>query len=124
MSYHNLEDLEVYKLADEFSDKIWAIVQVWDFFAKDTLGKQIARSADSISLNIAEGHGRYHYKENRNFCFFSRGSLIETKGALGKAFRRALITQDQYDTLLSDLQIIHLKLNSYLKFIGKQASTN
>lgn len=84
MSFYNLEDLEVYQLAERFSNEIWFIVNEWDYFAKDTVGKQIVRSADSISVNIAEGYGRYHYKENRNFCYFSRGSIIETKGWLKK----------------------------------------
>jgi len=76
--------LEVYQLAEAFGDEIWFVVHNWDYFAKDTVGKQMARSADSISANIAEGYGRYHYKENRNFCYFSRGSIIETKGWLKK----------------------------------------
>lgn len=94
MSYYNLEDLGVYKLAESFSDEIWVIVGTWDHFAKDTVGKQVVRSADSIGANIAEGYGRYHYKENRNFCFFSRGSILETKGWLIKSRNRKLITDD------------------------------
>ena len=84
MSYYNLEELDVYQLAENFSEEIWVVVVGWDYFAKDTVGKQMVRSADSISANIAEGYGRYHYKENRNFCYFSRGSIIETKGWLKK----------------------------------------
>jgi len=79
MSHHRLEDLEVYQLAESFGDEIWDIVIGWDYFAKDTVGKQITRSADSISSNIAEGYGRFHYKENKNFCYFSRGSIIEPR---------------------------------------------
>ncbi|MDN3550104.1 four helix bundle protein [Mucilaginibacter aquaedulcis] len=119
MSYHTLEDLEVYRLAETFSDEIWFLVSEWDNFAKDTIGKQIVRSADSISANIAEGYGRYHYKENRNFCFFSRGSILETKGRLKKARNRNLITEDRFIVLFEKLQTVHLKLNAYLKFIGK-----
>jgi four helix bundle protein len=119
MSYYNLEELEVYQLAESFGDEIWFLVAEWEYFAKDTVGKQIARSADSISANIAEGYGRYHYKENRNFCYFSRGSIIETKGWLKKAKNRKLITEDQFNLLFEKLQSIHLKLNAYLKFIGK-----
>jgi len=119
MSYHSLEDLEVYQLAEVFGDEIWFIVHEWDYFAKDTVGKQMARSADSISANIAEGYGRYHYKENRNFCYFSRGSIIETKGWLKKSKTRNLITEEQFNALFEKLQTIHLKLNAYLKFIGK-----
>jgi four helix bundle protein len=119
MSYFNLDDLEVYKLAESFSDEIWFLVSEWDYFAKDTVGKQIVRSADSIGANIAEGYGRFHYKENRNFCYFSRGSIIETKGWLRKSKIRRLITVEQFDVLFEKLQTIHLKLNAYLKFIGK-----
>ncbi|SCW69834.1 four helix bundle protein [Mucilaginibacter sp. NFR10] len=120
MSHHSLEDLEVYRLADTFSDEIWFIVSEWDYFAKDTVGKQIVRSADSISANIAEGYGRYHYKENRNFCYFSRGSILETKGWLQKSKKRNLITDEQFNNLFEKLQVIHIKLNAYLKFIGKR----
>jgi len=55
---YKLEDLEVYNLSEIISDKIWDIVMEWDYFAKDTIGKQICRAADSISANIAEGYGR------------------------------------------------------------------
>ncbi len=122
MSYHTLEDLEVYKLAEAFSNKVWFLVCEWDYFAKDTIGKQIVRSADSIGANIAEGYGIYHYKENRNFCFFSRGSILETKGWLIKSKDRKLINEDQFNVLIEKLQSIHLKLNAYLKFVGKSAT--
>src|SRR5246127_2243624 len=104
MSYHSLGDLEVYQLAEAFGDGIWFIVHNWDYFAKDTVGKQMARSADSISANIAEGYGRYHYKENRNFCYFSRGSIIETKGWLKKSKTRKLLSEEQFDLLFEKLQ--------------------
>lgn len=123
MSYYNLEDLEVYQLAEGFSDEIWSVVVKWDYFAKDTIGKQLVRSADSIGANIAEGYGRYHYKENRNFCYFSRGSIIETKGWLKKSKTRDLLTPEQFESLFEKLQTIHLKLNAYLKFIGKSGGS-
>src|SRR6202051_1911751 len=112
---NRLEDLELYQLAESFSDEIWFIVLEWDYFAKDTLGKQLVRAADSIGANIAEGFGRYHYKENKNFCYFSRGSLIETKGWVKKAKTRKLITEDQHSEYLNKLATIHLKLNIFIK---------
>jgi len=119
---NRIEDIEVYNLAEVFSDKIWFIATKWDFFAKDTVRKQIVRSADSISANIAEGFGRFHYKENKNFCYFSRGSIIETKGWLEKAKTRDLLDDENYQSLLQQLETIHLKLNIYIKFIGKGKS--
>ncbi|HEY8780845.1 MAG TPA: four helix bundle protein [Mucilaginibacter sp.] len=117
---NRLEDLEIYQLAESFSDEIWFIVLEWDYFAKDTLGKQLVRAADSIGANIAEGFGRYHYKENKNFCYFSRGSLIETKGWITKANTRKLLSESQYSEYLNKLSVIHLKLNTYIKHIGSK----
>jgi len=120
MSVIRIEDLEVYQLSELFSNEIWDLVITWDYFAKDTVGKQIVRSADSISANIAEGFGRFHYKENKNFCYFSRGSLIETKSWLIKSKTRKLINDEQFDMLIGKLELIHIKLNTYIKFIGNK----
>ncbi len=124
MSYHSLEDLEVYTLAEGFSNDIWQIVITWDYLDKHTVGKQLIRSADSIGANIAEGYGRYHYKENRNFCYFSRGLVMETKSCLKKARNRELLPEETFVNLIEKLHSIHLKLNAYLKFIGKVAIAN
>ncbi|MGQ9799185.1 MAG: four helix bundle protein [Ignavibacterium sp.] len=49
------------------------------FFTKDVVGKQLIKAADSVAENLSEGFGRYFYKENKQFCYHSRGSLFETK---------------------------------------------
>lgn len=122
MSYNRIEDLEVYMLAEDLSNEIWDITTKWDFFAKDTVGKQVCRAVDSISANIAEGYGRFHFKENKNFCYYSRGSILETKSFLRKMKHRGLVTEDVYCYLFNKLEIIHLKLNAYIKYIGKAAN--
>ena len=114
---HNLEDLDVYNLSQSFSDKIRDIVLKWDKFALYGLGRQITNSADSISANIAEGYGRYQIKDNMQFCFFSRGSILETKNWLVKSVNRKLITLAEYNSLLLELQIIHKKLYGYIKVL-------
>ena len=58
MEKTNFEKLQVYKLSEKLADQIWKIVVGWDFFAKETVGKQLVRSADSVGANIAEGGGR------------------------------------------------------------------
>jgi four helix bundle protein len=70
-----LIDLEVYKVALLIGEKVWVIVNRWDYFNKDTLGKQFVKAADSIALNIAEGYGRFFYKENKNFNYTGRISI-------------------------------------------------
>jgi four helix bundle protein len=116
---NRLEDLEIYNLSQIFGEQIWELVIGWDCLAKDTIGKQLIRSADSIAANISEGFGRFHYKENKNFCYFSRGSILETKTWLQKAKSRKLIEEGHYQLLMKQLELIHLKLNAYIKFIGK-----
>ena len=92
MSRTHFENLRVYKLAEDLADEIWNIVLRWDRFARDTIGKQIVRSADSIGANIAEGTGRHDYKDNRRFVKIARGSLNETQHFLRRAFRRKLLS--------------------------------
>lgn len=47
---------------------IWAEVEGWPSFAKYSIGKQLTQAAAPIAANISEGHGRYHFGENRQFC--------------------------------------------------------
>jgi four helix bundle protein len=114
-----LEDLQIYHLSMELSDKIWNLVQEWNTFSRDTVGKQLVRAADSVGANIAEGFGRYHFKENLNFCFYSRGSLYETKTWLTKAQSRNLIDTEKFKYLINLCHMLSLKLNNYIKTIGK-----
>ena len=76
---HTLEELDVYNLSQDFSDKIWFMVEKWDNFPKFGLGKQITNAADSISSNIAEGYGRFFIKENINFLFLQQRLYIGNK---------------------------------------------
>ena len=53
----------------EMADIIRTSVLSWGYFHKDTIGKQLVKSADSIAANLSEGFGRFHYKENKQFCY-------------------------------------------------------
>lgn len=121
---YTLEKLEVYQLAEAFSDIIWDMVDGWNNFQKDTIGKQIVRSADSIAANIAEGYGRYFYKESKQFFFYSRGSLQETKSWLSKCKRRKMIEILKAEQLINEAEKILAKLNAYIKFIAASSKHN
>jgi len=62
-----LEALQVYQLAMDIGEKVWEIVIKWDYFAKDTVGKQFVRAVDSVAANLSEGFGRFYYNESRQF---------------------------------------------------------
>jgi four helix bundle protein len=118
MGVNSFEDLRVYRLSEELADKIWDIVLAWGALARDTVGKQMIRSADSLGANIAEGHGRGSYADNRRFVRISRGSLYETRHWLRRAYRRKLLTKEQVEQLKGLVENLGPQLNAYLKSIG------
>jgi len=87
MERTNFEKLRVYRLSEHLADRIWNVVKAWDYLAKDTVGKQIIRAADSIGANIAEGTGRGTLEDNRRFIRMARGSLYETRHWLRRALQ-------------------------------------
>ena len=119
-----LEEFNVYQIAMETGEEIWKIVIKWDYFAKDTIGKQFVRAIDSVAANLSEGVGRYHYKEAKNFSYYSRGSLFESKTWLTKAHNRNLIETEDYNRISADLESIGVKINNYIKSIGKIPKPN
>lgn len=122
--FYSLEKLEVFQIANEIGDIVWTVVGKWSYFEKDTIGKQLVRSADSISANIAEGYGRYYFKENIQFCYYSRGSLLETKFWLLKTKSRNLIEQENYDDLNEKVDLLLKKLNGYINYLKKNIEVN
>ncbi len=115
-----LEDFNVYNLAMDLGEVIYAEVIRWNYFDKDTVGKQLVRAADSVAANLSEGMGRYHYKERKNFSYYSRGSLFETKTWLTKASNRNLIQKELFDKLIQDIEVIGVKINNYINTIGNR----
>ena len=118
MEKPNFEKLQVYQLSEKLADEIWHLVGEWNQFSKDTVGKQIVRSADSIGANIAEGTGRHNFQDNRRFVKIARGSLNETIHWLRRAYTRNLLTKEQVNKLKPIIDELSPKLNAYLKSIG------
>ncbi len=117
MSRSNFENLDVYRLAETLSDRIWKIVGAWKIFERDTIGKQLVRSVDSVGANIAEGAGRGTYRDNCHFIHFARGSLYETKHWLRRAYTRELLSQNEIDELKPLIEELAPRLNAYLRSI-------
>jgi len=118
MSRSNFENLTIYKLAEALADQVWTIVVDWEPFARDTVGGQLVRAADSIGANIAEGVGRWGLKDQKRFIYIARGSLNETKHWLRRCFRRKLLSEQQIDTLKPILEELPPKLNAYINSLG------
>src|SRR5690348_14610490 len=118
MARTNFEKLRVYRLSEKLSDQVWDTVLGWNYFARNTVGIQLVRSADSVGANTAEGEGRGRFLDNRRFVRMSRGSLNETKHWLRRAYKRDLLTKKQVDVLKTIVDELGPTLNAYLKSIG------
>ncbi|OFY19997.1 MAG: hypothetical protein A2W98_13520 [Bacteroidetes bacterium GWF2_33_38] len=119
-----LEELVVYQTANELSDKIWKLINTWEAFSKETIGKELILAADCIATNIAVGFGRYSQKESKSYGYNARGSLFETKTWLTKASLRNLISDDDLNLLMTEIEAYEIKLNNYIKSIGRNISSN
>jgi len=115
----NFENLRVYVLAEQLADAVWNTVPRWETFARDTVGKQLVRAADSIGANIAEGSGRGSVQDYRRFLRVARGSLCETQHWLRRAFCRGLLTHAQVESLKVIVDSLAPTLNAYLRSIGR-----
>jgi four helix bundle protein len=124
MERTNFEKLRVYRLAETLADGIWSVVRTWDYLARDTVGKQMIRAADSIGANIAEGTGRGSLQDNRRFIRMARGSLYETRHWLRRAYKRSLLSKQQVASLTPIIGELTPKLNAYFRSVNTAALVN
>ena len=104
MGFKEIEELRIVKETEKIADKIWKVVMEWDYFAKETVGKQLIKSADSIGADIIESQGRFYPKDVIKFLYIARGLLKETKYWLMRAMKRKLLTKDDYKEFVEDQQ--------------------
>lgn len=121
--YLQLTDITCYNRALELSNYVWAIVSVWDWFAKRTVGTQFVTAIDSISANIAEGFGRFNRKDKIKFYYYSYGSPKESLDWNEKSKIRKLLTEEQHKHISNELQVlpkeIHYLINFTLEKLAK-----
>jgi four helix bundle protein len=119
-NYLTIEKISAYNKSFDFSNEVWDTVMTWDFFAKDTVGKQFVKAADSISANIAEGFGRYSKKDKVRFYRISLGSLEETGDWIRKAYRRELITPEINTKFTDAINDIRVEIFHLIKFTNEK----
>jgi four helix bundle protein len=115
-----LEELRVLQVAEQTADGLWERVMNWEAFTRDTVGKQMARAADSIGANIAEAYGRFHYGEKLQFLYYARGSLFETKYWLNRAKARNLLSSADAADYAAQLTRLARQLNSFAADLKSQ----
>jgi four helix bundle protein len=111
----NLSELEIYQLSKELSRQSWDIYQKIPKYLKISFGNQFLSAIDSIGANIAEGYGRYHYKDSLKFFYYSRGSLWESSFWLELLLQREFIDMIEYEDFKKQLINLSVKLNNFIQ---------
>jgi four helix bundle protein len=110
-------ELEVWKEARQFRISISELVKKFPDKEKYKLTDQLLRASRSISANVAEGYGRFHYKENIQFCRQARGSLMECLDHLTCALDETYITSETFVNYEKHHDKILKMLNGYILYL-------
>ncbi len=109
------EKLEVDQRGVDFAEKVAALTQTFPPKGNSHLIDQLGRASVSISLNIAEGNGRWHPKDRRNFFWIARGSVFECVPLLELCRRKRLITDEGHTSLKAELEVLSKMLTALTK---------
>jgi len=115
----SFEDLKVWKYARKIQQEVAKLVKRFPKEEKYRLTDQMIRSSRSVSRNIAEGYGRYHYQENIQFCRQSRGSLSELKNELYTAYEEKYISKEKLNKMRERVEEYNRLLNGYIRYLKK-----
>jgi four helix bundle protein len=119
-NYLTIEKISSYQKSFDLSNEIWQLAMKWDYFAKDTVGKQFVRSTDSISANIAEGFGRYSKKDKVKFYRISLASLEESCDWLRKSLVRGLVSENEKSLILTKFEDVKIEIYHLIKFTNEK----
>lgn len=117
---NSLENLEVWKQARAMRIWISNLTKQLPSEEKFRLVDQMLRASRSISANIAEGHGRYHYQENIQFCRQARGSLVELYDHISCALDENFITEENYQYFIVSYESLSKIINGYIAFLKRK----
>src|SRR6266436_6992643 len=122
--YQTFEDLEVYQAAREFRKALYRVGRRLPEIEKFALASQIRRAAVSLTNNIAEGHGRFHFLEQIKFMLQARGSLEELLDDLNICTDESYLPEDEIQKLKSEGWRVHKLINGYIRFLRGRAAGN
>jgi four helix bundle protein len=81
------------------------------------MGDQMRRASLSVAANIAEGYGRYYYRERIRFCYLARGSLEELAALLEIAAELGFLPQEGAGRPTEKVRELRMSLNRYISLL-------
>jgi four helix bundle protein len=114
------EDLECYQLALQVAESVYSLTKHLPADEKYNLVSQMRRAATSVTLNIAEGYGRYHYLDSLRFFYIARGSLNEVLSGFVLCERLQYVTAEELSQQRAQCHSALRSLNGYIRYLRKQ----
>lgn len=120
MTVMNLDKLDVWVNAKKFALLVYnEVIPLLPASEKYNLADQLRRAASSVPANIAEGHGRYHFLDNVRFCYYARGSLVETQSHITLAHELKFLPAETFQKASSQAESLGKQLNNYIAYLKR-----
>lgn len=119
----SFEDLECWKLARGVRIAISELINMFPKEETYGLSQHLKKTSQSITNNIAEGYGRFHFQENIQFCRISRGSACEAMDQLIEAKDEKYISESDLIEIRELINDFLKVLNGYINYL-KRANAN
>ena len=124
MAQHNLDNLKVFQRAVALSDFAWETLDHIPNPFKFSTGDQFVRSSDSVASNIAEGYGRYGFKDKRKFFHNARGSLYESRLWFTQICKRFDLPPELKNNLNKEIVAVGYLINRYINYLNSQGANS
>jgi len=116
------ENLDVYRLSLSFHNKVISLCKSKKFCGYYHLVDHLKRSSLSVALNLAEGNGRFHAKDKRNFYAMARGSAFECVPIITLCINNEILTTDEAQSLRDDLERLSMMMTGLMRSVESKAA--
>ena len=126
MEVKNYKDLEIWQLFEKLIIKVYKLLATFPPEEKFGIVSQAKNSVVSIAGNIAEGFGRFYFRDKIVFYYHSRASLFETESHLIISKELGFVNENNqklYQEILKDIKNLGIKLNNYITALWKSAKS-
>lgn len=114
----NFYDLEVWKIAHNLRLEIYKLTKKFPVEERYAIIDQIRRAAASVCANIAEGFGRYHFKDKIKFYYNARGSIYEVQDFIFLSRDLKYVDTELARKIFSEYTNLAKKLKSFISSVG------
>jgi four helix bundle protein len=121
--YQSFLELDVWKRGRKLKLQVYEVLPRYPAFEQYELTSQLRRSVRSVPTNVSEGHGRFTFKDQLNFCIIARGSLSETLNHLIDAYDCKYITEPELRAFKQSIDELGKMLNAYISYLKSRQNT-